>query len=114
MTLYLLLLAPSLSTQVGKPSVKTPTFTYHTVQAPLPEFPPAAGCVCVLRPAGKARHQVGLSPPDIPASPLDCEFWLYHMELKVFHREEKPLTPHSKAKRTESCQVPPFEGGYFT
>lgn len=83
-TLSLLLLTPSLSTQFGKTAVKTPTFTYHTVQAPLLEFPPTASSVCVLRPAGKARDQVGLSPPDIPVPPLDCEFWIYHMELKFF------------------------------
>lgn len=86
-TLYLLLLAPSLSTQIGKTAVKTSTFTYHAVQAPLLDFPPAASCVCVLRPAGKARDQVGFHPPDIPGPPLDCEFCLYNMELKIFHHE---------------------------
>lgn len=72
-----LLLAPSLSTHVGKTTVKTPTFTYHTVQAPLLDLPPAASPVCVLRPAGKAWDQVGLFPSDTPGPPLDCEFCGY-------------------------------------
>lgn len=102
-----LLLAP----RVGKPTAKIPTFTYHTVQAPLLDFAPAASTPCVLRPAGKEQDQVGHFPPDIPAPPLDCEFWLCHMELQGFCCEEKPFSLHSKAKRTESCQMSHFEGG---
>lgn len=105
-TLRPLLLAPSLSTHVGKTAVKTATFTYHTVQAPLLDLPPAASPVCVLRPAGKARGQVGFSPQT-----FQDLLWTVNSgyTTQVFCYEEKPLSLHGKAKRTESCKVPHFK-----
>lgn len=102
--------------------MKTPAFTYHTVQKPVSEFTQAAVCLRMFRPAEKktktTQNKPGLGwtfpPTHILISPVDCEFWFYHTELTAFEHDEKPLTLHSKTKQNKECQVPHFEGRHFT